>query len=405
MFRETIYGTYGLYLGGYDWGCNTSKVILYLDQVLEKLSLEDFKVQEIYKTVKKEDKEKEVILVKEERSIQRVYYSDEQGNQVEHLTQYAVLELKVHPSAPTPFLSNPDILMNVWSDPYFFEMTHPLLSIESKPQYIKSNADDFSYQSYQTKHAINYQYAEYVCHQSDTLVVWLHGLGEGGVKDTDPRISVLSNKVTSLCSPKFQEKVGGATILVPQCPTYWMDFDGRQFPEHLEDFEDRKPSLYLDSLFEMIDTYKKENNYKHIVLAGCSNGGYMTLLLALYHPTYFDAIVPICEAIADEYIPTQKLRKIKDLPMFFIYSKDDPVVVPSLYEEPTIQRLKRLHASHLYVSTSEHVIDLSGVYKDENNNSYKYNGHFSWIYFFNNDAYCDTTKLSVWDFIKNNVKK
>lgn len=58
----------------------------------------------------------------------------------------------------------------------------------------------------------------------------------------------------------------------------------------------------------------------------------------------------------------------------------------------------------LHVSTTDHVEDLSGKYKDADGNPYQYNGHWSWIYFFNNECECDVDGLKAWDFIAENVK-
>lgn len=125
----------------------------------------------------------------------------------------------------------------------------------------------------------------------------------------------------------------------------------------------------------------------------------MTLLMGLAYPQEYDAIVPICEAIPDSYITDEQLQGVKDLPMYFIYSKDDDTVDPTLHEIPTINRLKSLGASNLHVSTTEHVVDTSGLYKDEN-----YSGHWSWIYFFNNEAQCDECGVKSFDWIAQQLK-
>ena len=96
----------------------------------------------------------------------------------------------------------------------------------------------------------------------------------------------------------------------------------------------------------------------------------------------------------------EQLEGIKDLPMYFIYSKDDTTVDPELHEIPTINRLKEMQASNLHVSTTDHVIDMSGLYTDENGNPYQYQGHWSWIYFYNNDASCDECGKTAFTFIK-----
>jgi predicted peptidase len=108
------------------------------------------------------------------------------------------------------------------------------------------------------------------------------------------------------------------------------------------------------------------------------------MLLALH--SKYDAYVPICEALPDKFITDEQIQILKDLPMYFIFSLDDKVVDPNQHEIPTIKRLKEANASQLYVSSTNHVVDTSGNYKDKNGYAYMYNGHWSWIYFFNNET-------------------
>ena len=97
-------------------------------------------------------------------------------------------------------------------------------------------ANNFAVDTYQASDGVSYDYATYTpATNSDTLVVWLHGLGEGGAyattisdRETDPYITLLANKATALAGEEFQNTIGNAHILVPQCPTYWMDNDGKK---------------------------------------------------------------------------------------------------------------------------------------------------------------------------------
>ena len=130
----------------------------------------------------------------------------------------------------------------------------------------------------------------------------------------------------------------------------------------------------------------------------------MSLLMAMTYPGEYDGIVPICEALKDEYITDEQLKNIKDLPMYFVYSEDDDTVVPDLFEIPTLKRLNDIGASNLHVSTTEHVIDTSGLYQDADGNPYQYAGHFSWVYFHNDETACNEHGETAWDFIAEIVK-
>lgn len=81
---------------------------------------------------------------------------------------------------------------------------------------------------------------------------------------------------------------------------------------------------------ELIKDYQSRCGAK-VVLAGCSAGGYMTMRLILDYPDYFAAAIPICEALPDDVISDQQLSEIKDLPLYFIYSNDDPSIIPEKF--------------------------------------------------------------------------
>lgn len=71
-------------------------------------------------------------------------------------------------------------------------------------------------------------------------------------------------------------------------------------------------------------------------------------------------------------------------------------VVPSAYEEPLIARLAETGAADVHVTVFQDVHDMSGRYQKDGN-PYQYLGHFSWIFFFNNECYDDD--LSLWQWL------
>ena len=244
-----------------------------------------------------------------------------------------------------------------------------------------------------------YDYSEYIPPVgTETLYVWLHGLGEGQMEGSDAYLPLLGRKGTTMAGEEFQSLTGGARVLVPQCPTYWMDVDGKQTNFRDSLIEADGTSFYTSSLEEFIDDYAREMKAKKIVLAGCSNGGYMCLVLALNRPDRYAAVVPICEAVPDKNLSDEQIRILKDVPLYFVYSEDGPIVVPQYHEIPTIKRLKEAGASDLHVSATDKVIDTSGNYKDEEGNPYRYMGHLSWICYDNNET-DDGTGLSAWEWI------
>lgn len=417
--HDTLKGTYAIYIDGYDWGCGTSKVILSLDYPLDEVTPEDFNVTETKKETNWSKPEKPLEEVQKERKVTKAYLSDEQGNEVSDASKYVALELYVSPSDGSPLQYEVATQYNTWSDPYFLTITKSEsaklqsegtdvkeLQIDTAFTEKKTAADAYQVDQFEASDGVSYAYASYKPQEeSDTLFVWLHGMGEGGTENTDPYVAALANKTTSFLGEEFQEALGNAHVLIPQCPTYWMDEDGKK-----SNFIDKKITLqgtsyYESSLMELISSYKEKVGAKKVVLAGCSNGGYMTLLLGLNHPDAFDAIVPICEALPDTLISDEQIQGIKDVPMLFVYSLDDQIVDPTLHEIPTIQRLKDAGASNLHVSEFEHVIDTSGKYKDEDGNPHQYSGHESWIYFENNESSCNECGKKPWQLLGELIQK
>ena len=316
-------------------------------------------------------------------------------------------------------------MMNTWSHPYTLTVTKADnakltskgtevkdFTINIDPAFKTTSADKFKLDTFKVKDGVTYQYASYKPEGgSKTLVVWLHGLGEGGTDNIDPYVTLLANKAAVLGDESFQSTVGGTNVLVPQCPTYWMDNDGKMTNFTGGGIQVDGTSHYLESLHELIAKYKEETGSTKVVIAGCSNGGYMTMLMALNYPTEYDAYIPICEALPNSLITDEQVKTLVNLKMYYVYSQDDTTVVPELHEVPLLQRLEAAGAKQTYASATEHVVDTTGTYyADENGQPtlentgkpYQYMGHWSWIYFFNNT--CNANGLKAWDFIANAVK-
>lgn len=231
------------------------------------------------------------------------------------------------------------------------------------------------------------------------MFVWLHGGGEGGVENTDSYVTLLGNKVSVYGSEAFQEVIGGANVLVPQCPTFWMDPKGNQIAGGNASAYSDGTSYYTKSLMELIEMYKEKTGSTKVILTGCSNGGFMALRLAIDYPDAFTVVAPVAEAMQERFLSDEDLNKIKDLPMYFVYSTNDPVADPTLHEIPTLARLQALGASNLHIATTDQVIDTSGTIETEDGMPYEYSGHWSWIYFHNNEATCNDCGLTPWQWM------
>ncbi|MBQ7993142.1 MAG: hypothetical protein IJ252_08925, partial [Solobacterium sp.] len=242
---------------------------------------------------------------------------------------------------------------------------------------------------------------------SDVLFVWLHGFGEGGaglVEGTDPKVSALGNRVTAFIQDEFQNALGGANVLVPQSPTYWNDPDGTHDYTDSDSVlaksaEFNGASYYTESMDELIQKVKEDTGSTKVVIAGCSSGGLMTMNMALTYGDKYDAYIPIAEGIASESISDKQIADLAKLNMYFIYSMDDNAADVTLYSDAIVNRILDAGVENVKRFASEHVIDTSGKYKDENGNPYQYAGHWSWIYFDNNEADADDGSGDVFSWI------
>ena len=212
------------------------------------------------------------------------------------------------------------------------------------------------------------------------LIIWLHGMGEGG---TDPDIALLGNDVTALGERQIQSHFEhGAYVLAVQTPTMWMNNGtGGQ--------SGGGNSIYRQTLKDTIDYYIAHNldiDENRLFVGGCSNGGYMTMELAINYGDFFRAYYPCCEAYADRLISDTQIQALKDLPIWFIHAANDTTVAPNSYVIPTYQRLMRAGAQDVHLS---YFTDVRGT--DCNPNGNNYMGHYSWIYIFRDMVEKDQT--------------
>ncbi|AZN41435.1 prolyl oligopeptidase family serine peptidase [Paenibacillus albus] len=215
------------------------------------------------------------------------------------------------------------------------------------------------------------------------LIIWLHGGGEGG---QDPAIAYAGNKVVNLASDTIQSKFGGAFVLVPQSPTFWMN-DG------IEVLGRSGKTIYVSALKALIDEFIASNDSSidtnRIYIGGCSNGGFMTMRMLIDYPDFFAGAYPICEALFDETISDENIKSIKHIPIWFTHAKDDNIVNPEETAVPTYNRLIEAGAKHVHFSYFDQVVDLHELFAGEEGKPYVYHGHFSWIYALNDDCRLD----------------
>jgi predicted peptidase len=366
-------GEYKQVVEGFDWGPAVNKVILSLDDTTSKINGTDFSV---FVTRKSSEVEIPVDQASGERTIVNAYLSDDHANKVT-TGKYITLVLAVAPnlSIGSPFQYS-WTKGNLWVDYQINIIKNNSLEVWNKPTgKIMPLVDQFNLKgkfTYNDK--LTMSYASFApSNQKDKapLIIWLHGGGEGGF---DPTTALLGNKAANYASEAIQSVFDGAFVLVPQSPTFWMqNSQGSYTTGKVND-------VYNEALMALIKDYVKANpsiDASRIYVGGCSNGGYMSLKLILLHPEYFAAAYISSLAYSAEFISDDEIQKIKNIPIWFVHSKDDETTKPNETVVSVYNRLIAAGAKNVHFSFYDHVIDITNVYGGK---GYEYPGHWSWVY-------------------------
>ncbi|WNS78877.1 PHB depolymerase family esterase [Domibacillus sp. DTU_2020_1001157_1_SI_ALB_TIR_016] len=387
-----------------DWGAVNTKLIVDLGRSVPKGSItpDTFSVN-----VKRSDHRLKTPFLEEgSRKITNVYVSDKKGNPAVKTGRYAVLEMEVSPASSLSSALNYDAAgtgFNDWTEnKYTITQQKDIqtnagvisgLVINQFAGETKELVEDFS-TGQATYNHITLSYANYAPEkdkEKNPLIIWLHGGGEGG---TDGTIPLSANKAVNFATEDIQDHFDGAYVLAPQAPTYWMDgITGRA----------DGTSKYEEALMALIQEQVAANpdiDPSRIYIGGASNGGYMTMLMTRDYPGYFAASFPICEGLNDSLISDEDIQSMKQTPTWFVTAENDTILPPSLNTVPTYERFVAAGAENVHLSLFEDVHDTSGLYTNADGTPYQYNGHWSWIYVFNNEVDTvingNTTTLMDW---------
>ncbi|MCF0116049.1 MAG: hypothetical protein HUJ56_11930, partial [Erysipelotrichaceae bacterium] len=216
------------------------------------------------------------------------------------------------------------------------------------------------------------------------LILWNHGVGERG---EDPKIDVLANEVTALWGSEFQAVMGGCYVVAAQVPTSDPGKADRAKGtiQLIKDLAAADPNIDLDRIY----------------VAGCSMGGGNTIAQIKADPEFFAAAVPICPAGT---ITAEEAKDLADLPIWFVHSEDDSTVAFSGTQEK-MANLEAAGNTQVHLSSFDHVWDNTGRFTAEDGGKYMYNGHWSWVYFDNNECVDDNdSTLNLWSWLANQVK-
>lgn len=226
------------------------------------------------------------------------------------------------------------------------------------------------------------------------LIVWLHGAGEGGgsAPDEGPIRAYTGNRVTALSQTALQQFFGGAAwVLVPQCPTFWMD-DG------IEQLGRSNQSIYSKPLKTLIDTFISQHanciDTDHIVIGGLSNGGFMTVRMCLDYPEFFSAGIAACAPFFVENQTPEVITTLAKTPLWFVHSKGDELVDPAQTVLPLYHKLRMANAN-VHCTYFDHVEDLTGRYKESDGRPKRIFSHGVWIHVYNDFCHTDLDGTNV----------
>lgn len=444
--------SYVLNIKAYDFGPATDSVVLNIGKTVfsNVINKDDFTVDILIFSSKQIGMNNG--LVKSQKKIKNAYLSDENGNKSsEVIGNFIKIEFDIHPSDEyvTPFVSK-----SFYSDDTLYGykiQNHRLgINIEKRAGIICKdiapfNIDKYRYKNYLNDDKSDFEYIEFnyaswkpenLNKNKIPLIIFFHGIGESG---TDIYKPLLEIKSSALIQKKIQSYFAdGAAVLIPQCPTGWLEiteldpfgnrlwvpvdingtidkvtmpvvkFLSKIFTEEIEPVErDNTPvSYYTLAIKDLIDNYIKNNpdiDISRIYVGGCSAGGYMSLNMLIQYPSFFAAGFPVCAAYPYSRINYKQIESLKNIPLWFVVSKNDEVINPEKCTYPIVKKLIDLNAKDVNYTYFDNVKDSSGLFfnsetNDEENKKepYLYNGHDSWIYLFNDEVSNNDLSLFKW---------
>lgn len=260
---------YTLIVEGYDWGPGANKVVLPMGESISETKVADFTV-----TVERsfEGVEMSPAEASGKRKVVHAYVSDENGKLTDK-GDHVTLVLLVNPtdplSSPMKYVFKDGRGTNKWID-YKLNITHlpsaKMWSAEAKR--ISPQLDKFDLTGTYSQDGVDLAYASYApktASEKAPLIIWLHGGGEGG---TDTSVPLTANKATNYASDEIQLIFGGAYVLVPQSPTFWMQSASGEYTRGKEN------DIYNVALMGLIKKYVADNpniDPNRIYVGGCSN--------------------------------------------------------------------------------------------------------------------------------------
>ena len=198
------------------------------------------------------------------------------------------------------------------------------------------------------------------------LVVFLHGSGECGSDNEKQLIHGSSLFTDSINRVKYP-----AIVVFPQCPENQSWVKIIEYPN--DKFDLIKTKLPTQPLFlvkKLIESFQQSKliNRNRIYIGGLSLGGMGTLDMICRYPNTFAAAISICGAVE-----TERLIKVRKMPIRFYYGSIDPVVLPEYSRNAYIE----LKADG---SQKVEIFEFSGVGHDSWTSAFAQPDFLTWLF-------------------------
>lgn len=425
-----------LYVTANDWGASVDKIVVNTGKEIDPayFTAEDFRLSdfEVSREVRTQANHNvRASLSEDELEPVAAYISDGLGNKTDKKSKFVTLTFSypVDSKLATPLATSAVLPVHeiygyrVENDELDFEVYKLAglvnsLAARFKISQLISSEKKMSYAFYKPQKTKD--------SKKIPLIIWLHGISEGG---ENPFLPMLGIKSVNLAGDEIQDYFeNGAAVLLPQCPVAWVlttdvDENGIRMWEpvdiagtknkivepfkalakifskdQVEDSKETeelykiqaKTSFYTEDLMDLIGTFLSQNpdiDRDRIYIGGCSAGGYMTVNMLIEKPGFFAAAFPTCEIYLDSKITNADIELLSKVPLWFVQASNDETAKAKNCITPTYKRLEAAGAKDLHLTMYDGVFGKDGT---------EYPGHWSWIYTLNNEAGDKEQKLFQW---------
>lgn len=226
-----------------------------------------------------------------------------------------------------------------------------------------TDTETAKFQSVKVNNGINYQY--YDAGNSDSLIVWFHGNGEGDYLSSGNNVAqMLANRGTVTWATDETQKIfGGAHVMAFQAPDTW--------------YYAQNDGLLKEAYDEINEVIKAKNiNPQKVYVSGCSAGGYMTTRMLIAYPDLFKAAMINCPAIdvatsrGGETPTDAELSSLKDsnTAIWLVQGKTDGTVKT----DDCSKRIFNILTEGQKLTTTEYKQDLNSNFTTSETNDGKY---------------------------------